>query len=142
MAEKIFRADFLPSVENTPAEKTHKRARLIYNLLRVLVYFTPAKQAAALKELKEANSILFARVHKYLQELPIEEIVFFKGPRPTCHEDGTLAIYHPVRDNPLLMRVYIGEEPSDASRIWTPGTPIGSELSALRSSGRVVVGRN
>ena len=142
MTGTIFRKGFIPSADKLPGEKTHARAKLIYNLLRVLVYFTPHKQTAALKEIQRTNTVLYDRVRKYLKELTPEEIAFFKGPRPTHHDDGTLAIYDLVKDNPLLMRVFAGEEPSDASKIWTPGDPIGHELGAIRSADRIVVGRN
>ena len=142
MSSKIFRKGFIPTVDQLPGEKTHARAKLIYNLLRVMVYLDLHKQAAALQELRAANETLYERVRKYLKELTPAEIAFFKGPRPMHHEDGTLAIYDPIRDNPLLMRVFAGEEPSDASKLWRPGDPVGHELGLLNSAGRISVSRN
>jgi len=144
MADKVFRPGLIPSPDKMPAEKTHARAKLIYNLLRVLVFFTEAKREAALLEIQLANTVLYDRVRKYLSELTPAEIAFFKGPRPTHHEDGTLTIIDPVRDNPLLMAVYNGEQPSDMSGLWTPGkgAPVGHELAALNSAGRITVSRN
>jgi hypothetical protein len=142
MPGKIFKKGFIPSAEALPGEKTHARAKLIYNLLRVIVFFDAHTREAALKELRAANEVLFDRVRKYLKELTEEEIAFFKGPRPTHHEDGTLAIYDPVKDNPLLMRVFAGEDPDDASKIWTPGSPVGHELGSLRGAGRISVSRS
>jgi hypothetical protein len=142
MSSKIFREGFIPTVDQMPGEKTHARAKLIFNLLRVMVYFGPHKQAAALQELRVANGTLYDRVRKYLKELTPEEVKFFIGPRPTHHEDGTLAIYNPIHDNPLLMRVFAGEEPSDASKLWCPGDPVGHELGLLKNAGRIAVSRS
>ncbi len=142
MAETIFRKGFIPPTEKTPAEKTHKRARLVYRLLYVLIRFVPQKQKAALKELQQANSILYDRVKKTLGELTPEEISWHIGPRPHFHDDGSLVIVDPIRDDPVLMRVYANEEPSDASGVWTPGRGIGPELAAIQRQGRVIVGRN
>ncbi len=140
--DRLFAKGFIPSAKTMPAEKTHARTKLIYSLLRVLVQVKPKMQAAALAEVQKANSILYDRVKEYLGKLTPEEIVFFIGPRPTHHPDGTLAIYDPIKDNPLLMAVYHGEKPEDASGLWKPSEAPGHELTELRQGNRIIVGRN
>jgi hypothetical protein len=138
----LLKEGLVPPVDQTPPERTHKRAKLIYNLLRVVVLL-PQKREQLLKEIKDANHVIHDRVRKYLSELTPEEIEFFVGPRPQFHDDGKLAIYDPVKDNPLLVRVFMGEDPNDASPVWTPlkgGKPIGAELEAATKT-KVVVGR-
>lgn len=119
----IFRKGLIPPADCMPKEKTHARARLIYNVLKVIVLLgstNKAKQAAALREIKDVNQVLWERVMHYYRSLTPEEIAFFVGPRPHYLPDGKLAIYDPVKDNPLLMAVFEGEDPQDASPIWTP----------------------
>lgn len=81
------------------------------------------KRHVALLWVKERNKILWERVMHYLAHTTDEEIQFLKGPRPWYHEDGKLAIYHPIKDNPLLMKVYEGEKPADGGKriIIAPG---------------------
>jgi hypothetical protein len=134
----FFKQGVIPAIPDMPPERTHARAKLIYNLLKIAICMPAAKQAAIMAELKMANHVLHDRVQKYLRELTPAEIAFFKGPRPVCYPDGTLAIYDPVRDNPLLMRVYQGEDPIDAKQIVVPGF----ELSRLLNQDRVFVGHN
>ena len=137
----IFQQGFIPTVEQMPAERTHKRARLVYNILRVLIRLRPQKQAAALNEIKAINSVLHDRVRKSLGELTPQEIAWHIGPRPHFHEDGSLVIIDPIRDDPVLMRVYTNEEPGDASGVWTPDKRVGPELAEVMRQDRVVVGR-
>ena len=121
--KKVFRKGVIPPADQMPAERTHARARLIYNVLKTIVvmgHVNKHKQEAALRELKDVNAILWDRVMHYYRSLTPEEIRFFIGPRPHYLPDGALAIYDPVKDNPLLMAVFNGEQPSDASEIWTP----------------------
>ena len=82
------------------------------------------KKEAALREIKNVNYVLWSRLMHYLGILTPEEIAFFIGPRPHHHDDGKLAIYDHVKDNPLLMTVYNGEKPEDASPLWVPGKPL------------------
>ncbi|KKN57849.1 hypothetical protein LCGC14_0557820 [marine sediment metagenome] len=122
----VFRKGVIPSAEQMPKEKTHARAKLIYNVLKALVVMGKYKQEAALREIKDVNHILWMRLTYYLQDLTPEEIAFYIGPRPQFHEDGKLAVYDHVKDNPILMKVFNGEDPQDASPIWVPGKPLAS----------------
>ena len=122
----VFRKGVIPPAERMPKEKTHARAKLIYNVLKALVVMNRHKQEAALREIKDVNHILWMRLTYYLQALTPEEIAFFIGPRPKFHEDGKLAIYDHIKDNPILMKVFDGEDPQDASPIWVPGKPLAS----------------
>lgn len=122
----IFKKGLIPSADRMPKENTHARAKLIYNMLKVVVLMSKHKRAAALLEIKAVNLVLWERVAHYLRLLTPEEIKFFIGPRPQVHEDGKLAVYDHVRDNPLLMAVFNGEDPQDASPIWVPGRPLAS----------------
>ncbi len=122
----VFRKGVIPPADRMPKEKTHARAKLIYNVLKVIVLMSTHKREAALREIKDVNIVLWDRVVHYYRLLTPEEIKFFIGPRPQVHEDGKLAIYDPVKDNPLLMAVFCGEQPEDASPIWVPGKPLAS----------------
>lgn len=120
--KRVFKKDIIPDVDQMPAENTHARAKLIYRLLKAVAFMKREKQHIALQEIKDRNKILYDRVMTYLSQTTDEEIAFIKGPRPWYHDDGKLAIYHPIKDNPLLMRVYKGENPTDGNkkRIWLP----------------------
>lgn len=137
----IFKEGFIPRPDQTPDDHTHAKAKLIYNILKVIVFFSPEKRKEAFKEIRAINDDLADRVETYYNRLMPEEIAFFKGPRPMYFDDGTLAIYDPIRDNPLLMRVYEGEIPRDVSLTLTPGVDlkIGPALRAIRNKGRIVV---
>jgi hypothetical protein len=114
---QVFKKGFLPSVDGMPAERTHARAKLIFNILRVMCFMSKHKREAAMIELKDANKILHSRVKKYWSQLTPADIRFFKGPRPQFHEDGKLAIWDPQRDNPVLQVVLKGEKPLDANEL-------------------------
>ena len=117
MSEKtVFKKGFLPKPDALPAENTHKRAKLVYNILRVLVYMSKAKLQAAMKEIKQENVVLHELVETCWKQLTPEQIRFYIGPRPHFHEDGKLAIYHPQLDNPLIQTVLRVIEPEDADR--------------------------
>jgi hypothetical protein len=118
MAEKIFKKGFLPRKEKMPAEKTHARAKLVYNILRMfaLVFRTKDKVEAALREIKSTNMILHDLVKTCWSRLTPDQIQFYRGPRPHFHEDGKLAIYHPQLDNPLIQVVLEVIDPVDADR--------------------------
>lgn len=122
----VFKEGVIPSADCMPQERTHARAKLIYNVLKAIVLMTRVGREAALREIKAVNTVLWDRVMHYYSNLTPEEIKFFIGPRPQFHEDGKLAIYDHVKDNPLLMAVFSGEDPQDASPIWVPGRPLAS----------------
>ena len=117
ITKRVFKKSFLPATNAMPAERTHARAKLIFNILRVMCYMTKDKLAAALTELRDANSVLYDRVRKYWGQLTPADIQFFKGPRPKFHDDGKLAIWDPQRDNPVLQVVLKGEKPLDANEL-------------------------
>ena len=131
--KKVFREGIIPPTDRMPKEKTHARAKLIYNALKVVVLMKPAKREAALREIRDVNRVLWERVMHYYRSLTPEEIQFFIGPRPQVHADGKLAIYDHVMDNPLLMAVFNGEDPQDASPIWVPGKPLAHPRGVLRA---------
>ena len=135
MAETIFRDGMIPTQDQLPPERTSDRVRLIFNLLRVLVYMKPPKREAALREIKNTNKVLHERVKKYLSELTEGQIRFFKGERPHFHEDGKLAIYHPIKDNPLLMAVINGEKPADIDEVTLRPRP---KLEVVKEYGGIV----
>lgn len=114
--QKVFAKGFLPRADTMPKEKTHARGKLVYNILKVLCYFSPAKQYAAMQELRETNNVLYDLVRTCWDRLTPEDVKFFKGPRPHFHADGKLAIYHPQLDNPLIKVVLAVVEPQDADR--------------------------
>jgi hypothetical protein len=119
---KIFKEGIIPSEDAMPAEQTHERTKLIYRVLKAVAFMKPNKRQFALLELQEINKTLWDRVVCYLSRVTQDEIEFVRGPRPHFYEDGKLAIYHPIKDNPLLMAVYEGEKPLDGKRrlIVTP----------------------
>lgn len=127
MSEKkqsIFKEGFdIPDADAMPPENTHARAKLIYRVLKAICFMRKDKRHIALAEIKDRNKILWDRVMQYLSQTTEEEIRFVKGPRPWYHEDGKLAIYDPIKDNPILMRVYRGEKPEDGGRriVIAPG---------------------
>lgn len=119
---KIFKDGIVPSEDQMPPEHTHARAKIIYRLLKGIAFMKKDKRQIALAELKELNKILWDRVMCYLSQITEEDIKFLKGPRPWFHDDGKLAIYNPIKDNPLLMAVYRGEKPEMAKpRLILPG---------------------
>ena len=102
-----------------PPEKTHARAKLVFNILKVLAVFFMEKKgkvAEALKEIKEANELLYDVVHTCWGRLTPEQIQFYIGPRPHYYDDGALAIYHPQLDNPLMQVILAVVDPEDADR--------------------------
>jgi hypothetical protein len=121
--KRVFKEGVIPDTDHMPAEKTHARTKLIYRVLKAVCFMKKHKRAIALKEIKDRNKILWERVVAYLAETTDEEIRFVKGPRPWYHEDGKLAIWDPIKDNPILMRVYKGEQPEDGGKriIIAPG---------------------
>ncbi len=124
--KRVFRKGLILTADQMPKEKTHARAKIIYNVLKVLVLMGTQKREVALREIKDVNRVLWSRLVHYLGIITPEEIAFFVGPRPQVYDDGTLAIYDHVKDNPLLMAVYNGEKPEDASPLWVPGKPLAS----------------
>ena len=117
ITKRVFKEKFLPTVNVMPAERTHARAKLIFNILRVMCFMKKDKREAALTEIKDRNSVLYDRVKKYWSQLTPADIQFFKGPRPKFHADGKLAIWDPQRDNPVLQVVLKGEKPLDANEL-------------------------
>jgi len=112
--KRVFKEGFLLTADTLPPERTYARAKLIYNVLRVMCYMTKDKRAVALTELRDRNSVLYDLVRAYWSRLTPADIQFFKGPRPKFHDDGKLAIWDPQRDNPVLQVVLKGEKPLDA----------------------------
>jgi hypothetical protein len=124
--KKVFKEGVIPDTDQMPPERTHARAKLIYRVFKAVAFMKKDKRHIALQEIKDRNKILWERVMHYLGQTTDEEIRFLKGPRPWYHEDGKLAIYHPIKDNPLLMKVYEGEQPEDGGKtgaekkLWLP----------------------
>lgn len=116
--ERVFKEGVIPAT--LPPEHTHARAKVIYQIFKAIAFMKKDKRHIALTELKMLNKELWDRVMCYLGKVTEEEIQFVKGPRPHFHEDGKLAIYDPIRDNPMLMAVYHGEKPEDGRRIIVP----------------------
>lgn len=125
---RVFRRGFIPTPDMMPAERTHKRAKLIYNFVRAIAAYMPrAKQAAALLEIKDVNPQLCELIRGYIKQLTPEQIAFYKGPRPKYLPDGKLAIYHPQKDNPILQVVLKGERPGNTNE-W------GDRISKLETT--------
>lgn len=124
--KRVFRDGVIPDADAMPPEKTHARTKLIYRAVKAVAFMKKDKRHFALQEIKNRNKILWERVVHYLSNTTDDEIRFVRGPRPHFHEDGKLAIYHPIKDNPILMRVYEGEKPEDggrtaaSSKLWLP----------------------
>lgn len=125
---RVFRKGFIPTPDMMPAERTHTRAQLIYNIVRMLAaYMTRDKQVAALSEIKDVNPPLCDLVRGYLKQLTPEQIAFYRGPRPKYLPNGKLAIYHPQKDNPILQVVLKGEQSGNTDE-W------GSRISKLETT--------
>jgi len=120
MAENIFKKGLIPSEDKLPADKTHARAKIVYNLLKAFAVFwrqkKPMKIQDALKEIKQTSKTLHDVVKACWDQLTDEQIAFYIGPRPHYHDDGKLAIYHPQLDNPLMQAVLKEVDPQDADR--------------------------
>ena len=115
---RIFRRGMIPEAIDMPPKRTKARVDLIYNVLKGIIFFgrrDKAKQAAALREIKEINPELYDRIKTYYDRLTEEEISFFIGPRPAFHDDGKLAIYDHNRDNPVLQTILKEEKPEDVN---------------------------
>jgi hypothetical protein len=111
---RIFRDGMIPSPDKTPPERTCRLVQLVYNILKGIILLRDKnKQAAALSEIKQINHPLYERVRTYYDRLTPKQIAFFIGPRPKFHDDGKLAIWDHIRDNPVLMTVIRGETPED-----------------------------
>lgn len=113
----IFKDGVVPLESQMPSEHTHARAKLIYRILSAVISLKKDKRSAALAEIKAVNAVLYDRVMHYLSNLTEAEIRFFKGDRPWYYADGKLAIYDPIKDNPVLMAVYKGETPTDGRKV-------------------------
>lgn len=119
---RIFRDGMIPTPDKTPPERTCRLVQLVYNILKgIILLRDKSKQAAAMNEIKQINHPLYERVRTYYDRLTPKQTAFFIGPRPKFHDDGKLAIYDHIRDNPVLMTVIRGETPEDMNpRTLTP----------------------
>ena len=129
--ERIFAEGFIPPADSAPAPGTHELTRIIYGALRVMCMVgkrkkkpMPEKVNAMLDEIRATNGYIYERVKKYYNETSAAEVAFaFYGNRKWINDDGSLAIYHPQLDNPVLMRVVEGEQvKSDkiGRKLWLP----------------------
>lgn len=128
---QFFNEGAIPEPAEQPADHTHELAKLIYNLVKMLCVIgkrkkkpMPEKVDAMIVEIKAINHDLGTRVERYYQEVTPAEVAFYTGERPWFNEDGTVAIYHPQLDNPILMKVVNGEQPKTDQigrrPVWEP----------------------
>jgi len=118
--KKIFKKGLIPKEHELPADRTHARAKIAYNILKAFAVFwkqdKKAKIQDALREIKGISKTLHDVVKKSWSALTDEDIAFYIGPRPHYYEDGKLAVYHPQLDNPLMQAVLKVVDPNDADR--------------------------
>lgn len=134
----LLHEKLVPIAEEMPPEKSSDRVRLIYSILRALTLLAAKsedKAEAALKEVQERNPELYKRVKKYWSQLTLEQRRFYIGPRPHYTSEGLLAIYHPIKDNPLLMPVIKGEKPEDIHPVTLRPRP---KLELSKDQGGIV----
>jgi hypothetical protein len=121
----IFKEGFLPPADAMPAERTHERARLLYNVLLAILVYYPKRKDAALKEIQDINRILHDRILFYMSKITPEDIEFVKklvtGTYDHYDEDDKLVIIDPVKDHPILMCVYEHEQPESDNFLIVPG---------------------
>lgn len=138
MADTVFKKGFIPREDQLPKEKTHERAKLVYNVLKAFAVFwkqgKKAKIADALTEIKKSSKTLHDLAKKCWDSLTDDQIAFYIGPRPHFYADGKLAIYHPQLDNPLIQAVLAAVEPADADRFGQKK----SKLVLPRSAGGIL----
>jgi len=139
---RVFRHDFIPRPNQMPPPNTSAQCELIYNTLKALLIIghrlrtgNKPKMNEGFREIRAVNPELYDRVKTYYDRLSEQEIMFFIGPRPTHHADGSLAIWDHNRDNPVLQAVLKEEKPVDVR----PGTLAQkSKLSLPRSLGGIL----
>lgn len=128
---QFFKEGVIPEPSEQPADNTHELAKVIYNLVKVMCVVgkrkkkaMPEKVDAMIAEIKSINHDLGSRIAKYYREVTPAEVDFFMGNRQWYNDDGSLAIYHPQLDNPILMKVVNGEKPKTdhvgRQPIWAP----------------------
>lgn len=124
----VFKPGFIPERGAQPPENSHALGRLIFNIVMVLKVHYPQRAFVALQEIRQINPVIYEKMDYYMRNITDEDVREVKriltGTRPHYYPDGKIAIYHPQRSHPILMKVYMHERVEkgpDEKKLILPG---------------------